>query len=133
MADSRRLLIIEDDHDTAGLMSYVAERAGHRPILTWSGKEGLRLLEEGGADLILLDLMLLDLDGWSVLETIRADERFRTVPVIIVSARHPAEQVRAIEAHAGMFDSYIGKPFAVEQLASEIETVLSHRAGREEQ
>lgn len=125
MADLRRLLIIEDDQDTAGLLSYVVQRAGHQPILAHGGREGLRLLKQTGADLILLDLMMLDLDGWSVLEKIRADDRFRTTPVIIVSAKHAAEQVATVQAHAGMYQLFVGKPFAVEELSAAIEALLN--------
>lgn len=121
---ARRVLIIEDDPDIIQLLYYVATRAGCEPVLASGGKQGLRLAKKGGLDLILLDLMMDDLDGWSTLEALKADERLRPVPVIIVTVKQEVEDYAEIEAHAGMFESWVAKPFQVDELVDRIHKAL---------
>jgi adenylate cyclase len=125
MALKRRIMIIEDDPDMIELLSLILRRGGYEPIPALGGKEGLRLLPETKADLILLDLMMEDMSGWAVLETIRSDESLRSLPVIIVSARHHLEDPAQTNAHAGQFEGYLVKPFIVRDLLSEIEEAMS--------
>lgn len=124
MAEKRRILIIEDDPGTIKLIAQIVERAGHTALLARSGYEGLRLLRAGGIDLLLLDLMMKDIDGWTLLETIRADEYMSALPVLIVSAKHPQEDPVQTEAHAGMFTAYMVKPFEVNELVAKIAQIL---------
>jgi DNA-binding response OmpR family regulator len=124
----RKILIIEDDPSTINLLHQIVLQAGYEPILARRGPEGLRLLRDFGADLILLDIMMRGMDGWTVLKRIKADELTQSVPVIIVSARAPSQQSSEVEAHAGMFDDYFIKPFEIDPLISRIAELLS--AGR---
>jgi len=124
MAERQRVLIVEDDPGTINLLKHIVHRAGYEAILARGGKEGLRLLQEGGADLILLDLMMRDMDGWTVLETIKGDDRFGTLPVIIVSAKAPSEHPVAMENHAAEFEAYFIKPFEINELLAKISELL---------
>lgn len=126
MAQPRRVLIIEDEPSTLNLLAHIVRQAGYEPVLAKRGREGLRLLRELGADLILLDLMLRDVDGWSVLLTIKADHRMRTVPVVIVSARAPLK----MDPYTSLYADYIIKPFDVDGLVLRIGEILE--AGPEE-
>lgn len=129
MTDNRRVLIVEDDPGTIRLLNQIVKRAGYEPLLARNGREGLAVLQDEGADLLLLDLMMRDIDGWTLLETIKADPRFATLPVLIVSARHPREDPIRVEAHAGMFVDYLVKPFEVDQLVARIGQVLDGEGG----
>jgi DNA-binding response OmpR family regulator len=124
MAEEYRILIVEDDSGTRKLIAQIVERAGYRAILARGGQEGLHLLQKDGADLLLLDLMMKDIDGWSLLETIKTDDRLLSLPVIIVSAKHPREDPLQIEAHANMFEAYFVKPFDVTELVAKMTEVL---------
>ncbi len=124
MAPTPRILIVEDDPDNIRLLYYVVKQAGYAPIMAQGGREALRLLRESGADLILLDVMMDGLDGWGTLEAVRADERLRSVPVIIVTARQLAEQHDQILDHAGMYQDYVSKPFSVSELTHRIARFL---------
>jgi CheY-like chemotaxis protein len=124
MAEKRRILIVEDDPGTIMLIAQIVERAGHTPLLARGGHEGLRLLHEGGIDLLLLDLMMRDIDGWTLLETIKMDDRLSALPVLIVSAKHPREDPDRTEAHAGMFTAYLVKPFEVNEMVAKIAQIL---------
>jgi len=120
-----RILIIEDHQSTLDLLDQIVKRGGYEPILARGGQEGLRLLRENGADLVLLDLMMKNMDGWTLLDTIKADHRLCTVPVIIISAKHPVEDPRQVEVHAGMFEEYLTKPFHLSELLARIAEILS--------
>jgi len=124
MADKRRVLIVEDDPGTSHLLAQIVKRTGYIASLARTGTEGLSRLRKEGADLLLLDLMMRDMDGWTLLETIRADEQFSTLPVVIISARHPQEDPQRTEEHAGMFDDYLVKPFEVDELVAKLREIL---------
>lgn len=130
MTATRRVMIIEDDLDTIELLRVILELKGYQPLPALGGKRGLQLLEEEGpVDLILLDLMMDDIDGWTVLRTIKEDTRLREIPVIILSVRHQMEDVGRTKAHAGMFAGYVVKPFNVRELMAKIEEVLAGTPG----
>lgn len=124
MTEKRQIMIIEDDPDMIDLLSLVLKRGGFEPIPALGGQEGLRLLQETSVDLILLDLMMEDMSGWTVLESVKADERHRTTPVIIVSARHHLEDPSQTVAHADQFEGYVVKPFLVRDLISQIKETI---------
>jgi CheY-like chemotaxis protein len=117
-------MIIEDDPDMIDLLSVILRRGGYEPVAGLGGQQGLGLLREGGADLILLDLMMDDMSGWRVLELVKEDESLRNIPVLIVSARHYLEDPHQTEAHAGLFEGYLVKPFVVRDLLTKIVEAL---------
>jgi CheY-like chemotaxis protein len=124
MTQNQRVLIIEDDPDMIDLLSVILKRGGYEPVRALGGQEGLRLLREGGAALILLDLMMDDISGWQVLDIVKSDEHLRQIPVLIISARHHLEDPEQTAAHAGLFEGYLVKPFVVRDLLSKIVEAL---------
>jgi adenylate cyclase len=124
MTHKPRVMIIEDDPDMIDLLTVILKRGGFEPVSGLGGQEGLRVLREEGADLILLDLMMDDMSGWHVLELVKQDETLRMIPVLIVSARHFLEDPYQTEAHAGLFEGYLVKPFVVKDLLSKIVEAL---------
>ena len=71
MAEKQRVLIVEDDPGTLALLTQIVIRAGYEPLRARRGEEGWALLQEERVDLLLLDLMMRDVDGWTLLETIK--------------------------------------------------------------
>ena len=124
MTVKQRVLIIEDDADMIELLGVILRRGNYEPVSALGGEEGLRMLRDGKADLILLDLMMEDMSGWKVLEQIKADEDLARIPVLIVSARHYLEDPIQTEAHADLFEGYLVKPFVVRDLLHQIEEAL---------
>jgi class 3 adenylate cyclase len=129
--DERRLnipgtvLVIDDNVSNRGLLTRRLSREGHRAIAIDSGLKALRVLESEEVDLILLDLMMPDLDGFQVLERLKADERFREIPVIMISGLHETESViRCIEAGA---EDYLPKPFNSVLLRARINASLERK------
>ena len=124
MTQVPRVLVIEDDPDMIDLLSVILRRGGYQPVSALGGQEGLRILREQGAELILLDLMMDDISGWRVLELVKQDEKLRNIPVLIVSARHFLEDPDQTAAHAGLFEGYLVKPFIVRDLLTKIVEAL---------
>jgi DNA-binding response OmpR family regulator len=118
------VLVVEDEREIRELLRRYLERAG-LPVLTAAGgAEAIRMLNEGAARLVLLDLGLPDVDGEEVLRAARAAGE---VPVIVLTARSAAEdRIRGLTLGA---DDYVTKPFSPTEVVLRVQAVL-HRAGR---
>lgn len=120
-----RLLLVEDEPDLLDLLSLFLEDAGHEVLRAATGREGARLLREGHPDVVLLDLTLPDMDGWSVLDAVRSDPTAGAVPVLIVSANaFPHEEARA--RYQGV-RAFLRKPYDPDRVVAEVERVLRAR------
>ena len=118
-----KLLLVEDEAPIRTLMRMALTTAGYAALEMSDGRALIETLEQGGIDLILLDVMLPGEDGFTLLDKIR---RYQ-VPVIFVSARSQlADKVQALQAGA---DDYITKPFEMMELLARVESVL-RRTGR---
>ena len=124
MAPKHRVLIVEDNPGTSALLIQIVRRAGYDSVLAEGGNEALECLEAGRVDLILLDLMMRGMDGWTLLDIIREDKRFQKLPVCIVSARHPREDPDQVEAYADKIQAYFVKPFELDQLVAKMKEIL---------
>jgi len=125
---SKKILIIEDDAGIIELLEAVLESGQYEPIAGRGGRDGLLKLRESGADLVLLDLMMDDVDGWAVLEAIQADPGLRDIPVIIVSVRSPLEDLDRAEKYDSFYVDYVVKPFSVRELLARIDAALAGQA-----
>jgi len=118
-----RILSIEDDPEMGGLLQLIFERKGYRVIGVRRGDFGLELLRSLKPDVLLLDLMLPDVNGWELYQQMKADKELAKVPVIIVSARD-AEQDAADGYHVVGNDRFVEKPFEVKDLLDTVYEVL---------
>ncbi|MBK9171138.1 MAG: response regulator transcription factor [Bryobacterales bacterium] len=117
---SSRVLVIEDEQRIADFVSKGLQGAGYTVEVVNTGKQGVDRVHDSDFDLILLDLMLPDIDGLSVLETLR--NRKVTCPVLILSARGAVDdRVHGLEVGA---DDYITKPFAFVELLARVRALL---------
>ena len=123
---SYRILMIDDDREMVTLGRLILEREGFEVISAYSGVEGLEILNEraDSIDLVLLDIMMIGMDGWQVLETIKASETLGHLPVIMLTARHYLEDESETSNYADKFDGYIVKPFVVRDLLGKINNLL---------
>ena len=122
MTYAKTIIIIEDDKDIANLLHYNIQRIGVKLLLAYDGEEGLRLIRENMADLIILDLMLPKRDGFDILSIIKEDAVYCDVPVLILSAKiNPGAIIRGFRM--GAVD-YIPKPFNVGELLLKVKEVL---------
>ncbi|MCA9517568.1 MAG: response regulator transcription factor, partial [Myxococcales bacterium] len=118
------LLLLEDDEAIASKLACELERAGHRCERVAAVRDGLQALASGGYELVLLDLMLPDQDGFTFITEAR---KVSKVPIIVLSARvEGRDKVRALELGA---DDYVTKPFWIEEVLARIGAVVRrHRA-----
>lgn len=115
-----KLLLVEDEAPIRTLMRMALTTAGYAALEMSDGRALIETLEQGGIDLILLDVMLPGEDGFTLLDKIR---RYQ-VPVIFVSARSQlADKVQALQAGA---DDYITKPFGTSELLARLRTAIRH-------
>lgn len=114
-----RILIAEDDSGSRELLRRFLNSHGHEVIAVANGTEALERFTEGGADLLLLDVMMPRLDGWAVLEEVRQES---DVPVIMVTVKDATDdKVRGLQVGA---DDYVTKPFDLQELEARIEAVM---------
>jgi len=119
-----RILVIEDHPSTLNMLGDILQDAGYETVLALGGNEGIRLLRQETIDLIILDLVLEDMDGWTVLQTIKMDENLGSMPVVIVTARTKAQEARSFQSHVGLFEGYVLKPFLVDELLDQVRRIL---------
>ena len=122
-----RVLVIEDERALVDGLVYNLEREGHEAIVAYDGQEGLRKAQTLLPELIILDLMLPGLGGQDVLKAVRAGERTRDIPVIILSAR--AEEVDQVVGFSIGCDDYVTKPFSVKVLLQRIKALQRRAEG----
>ena len=124
---AKKVLIVEDDNNIAELLHLYLEKEGFETQVARDGGKGVELFRSFQPDLVLLDLMLPVMDGWSVLKKIRESGK---TPVIMLTAKGELEdRVTGLESGA---DDYIVKPFEMKEVLARIHAVL-RRAGAEEE
>jgi two-component system alkaline phosphatase synthesis response regulator PhoP len=123
---NERILVVDDEADILRLVEYNLARNGCRVTCVGSGEAALKSAREAPPDLVLLDLMLPGVDGFSVCRELKADPRTAAVPVVILSARgEESDVVAALELGA---DDYVTKPFSPRVLVARVRAVLRRRA-----
>ena len=120
-----KILIVEDDDDIAELVRYNLVKDGFRPVAVSRGEDALDLLNTDNFDLVLLDLMLPGIDGLDLCRELKAIEKLRSIPVIMLTAKgEESDIVTGLELGA---DDYIVKPFSPKVVIARIRSVLRRR------
>jgi len=125
-----RIVCIEDDQDMIDLIRLIVTRRGYE-LVGWAtgGREGIEVIRREKPDLVLLDLMMPDIDGWEVYQQMKADPALRHIPVIVVTARaHNVDRVLGL--HIARVDDYLTKPFGPSDLIASIERVMRRVSAR---
>ncbi|GAB3388188.1 heavy metal response regulator transcription factor [Massilia agri] len=125
------ILVIEDEPKTGDYLQRGLAESGFAVRLARNGRDGLAIVREEAIELVVLDVMLPRMDGWQVLEALRADPESEQIPVLFLTARDEVEdRVRGLELGA---DDYLVKPFAFVELVARIRTLLRRGPVREEE
>jgi DNA-binding response OmpR family regulator len=119
----RRVVYIEDEQEMIDLVKLILSRKRFEVIGANGGREGLDAVRKNSPDVILLDLMMPDMDGWEVYQQLKADESTHDIPVIVITAK--AQNIdKVLALHIAKVDDYIPKPFTPKDLLDSIEKVL---------
>jgi DNA-binding response OmpR family regulator len=125
-ATVRHIICIEDEPEMIDLIQLILTRRGFEVTGATGGKEGITLVREKRPDLVLLDLMMPDMDGWEVYQQMKAEESTRNIPVIVVTAK--AQNIdKVLGLHIAKVDDYIAKPFSPQELIDSVEKVLGSK------
>jgi two-component system alkaline phosphatase synthesis response regulator PhoP len=122
---SQTILVVDDEHDIVQFVRAYLEDAGYRVVTADNGQDALYAARQEKPDLVVLDLMMPEMDGW---EFIRRYRRERAIPIIILTARvEETDQVLGLELGA---DDYITKPFSPRALVARVRAVLRRVQGK---
>jgi len=117
-----RVLVVDDEPDLVHILEFGLKAAGYQVDVAADGQEGLKKARETKPDILLLDLMLPKLDGYKVCRLLKFDERYRQIPIIILSARtQEGDQALAKEMGANLF---VTKPYEFGEILAHIEALL---------
>ena len=117
-----RILVVDDEPDLIRVLEFGLKASGYAVEVAADGQEGLKKAREIKPDVILLDLMLPKLDGYKVCRLLKFDDRFKHIPIIILSARtQEGDQTLALEMGANRF---VTKPYDFAEILGYIETLL---------
>ncbi len=123
----KRILCIEDEPEMIDLIRLILGRRGFEVLGAAGGTAGLKEVREQLPDLVLLDLMMPDMDGWEVYQQMKAEDSTRGIPVIVVTAK--AQSIdKVLGLHIAKVDDYIAKPFSPQDLLNSVEKVLGKKA-----
>jgi DNA-binding response OmpR family regulator len=122
-----RVVCIEDEPEMIDLVRLILSREGFEVIGAPGGMEGLHAVEDLQPQLVLLDLMMPDIDGWEVYQRMKANPNTRNIPVIVLTAR--AQSIdKVLGLHIAKVDDYITKPFGPAELMRSISRVLAAKS-----
>jgi two-component system response regulator VicR len=126
MAEEKKMVVcIEDEPEMIDLVKLILGRKGFDLVGAVGGREGLETVRRLKPNLVLLDLMMPDMDGWEVYQQMKADEDLKNIPVIVVTAK--AQSIdKVLGLHIAKVDDYVTKPFGPQELLQSVNKVLGN-------
>jgi DNA-binding response OmpR family regulator len=115
------ILVIEDDPVVSHLVVSTLQREGMIVLSAANGNEGLRMVAESRPTLVLLDIVLPDLDGWSILRRLRTDCDYQPAVIMLTTRKEEPDRILGLDLGA---DDYIGKPFSARELVARVRAVM---------
>jgi len=117
-----KILVVDDEADLVETIQFALELEGYNVLVASNGEEGLNIARQEKPDLILLDLMLPKLDGYKVCRLLKFDERYKYIPILMLTAR-TQEKDKILGKETGA-NEYITKPFEMDELMAKIKSYL---------
>ncbi|MBE3119043.1 MAG: response regulator [Candidatus Atribacteria bacterium] len=124
--NTKMILCIEDEQEMIDLIRLILSPRGFEIRGANGGKEGLEIIRKYHPDLVLLDLMMPEMDGWEVYQQMKAGEATKNIPVIVVTAK--AQSIdKVLGLHIAKVDDFIVKPFSPQELLTSVDKVLERK------
>lgn len=121
--ERKKILIVEDEMDLLNLIDFNLTRRGYKTAAALDGLDAMKKVEEYKPDIIVLDLMLPEMDGWKFCKSLR--QKKSDVPIVILTAKAmPEDRLKGFEIGA---DDYLTKPFSIEELIIRVDKLLEKR------
>ncbi len=122
-----RILVVDDDKKIVRLIHSYLEQAGYQVLTAYDGETALHTIRREKPDLVVLDLMLPDRDGWEITRIVRGDQTLAGLPIIMLTARvEDVDKIVGLEVGA---DDYITKPFNPREVVDRVKAVLRRAGG----
>src|ERR1051325_5693935 len=121
------ILVVDDERDIVELVRYNLTQAGYRVVSAMDGRQAVDMARRERPDLVVLDLMLPTLPGAEVARILKQDEKTRTIPILMLTAR--GEEVDRVVGFELGADDYVVKPFSVRELLLRIDAILRRLKG----
>lgn len=119
----KKILIADDEHKIIMTLEYAFRKAGYEVFIARDGSEVLELLKTEIPDIILLDIMMPKVDGFTTLQEIKSQDNLKDIKVIFLSAKNnPADIEKGLKMGA---DDYITKPYSIKKLTERVEELLA--------
>jgi two-component system alkaline phosphatase synthesis response regulator PhoP len=125
---AKKILIVDDDPDLVEAVSTILESKGYAVSTAYGGVEGLKKAKAESPDLIVLDVMMPDKDGYAVCKELKADEKYRAIPILLLTAVVSNIPTTKYTHQMGMdteADDYVDKPVEPQELVRRVEALLS--------
>ncbi|MBI5951288.1 MAG: response regulator [Chloroflexi bacterium] len=120
-----RILIVEDNMDTYELVNFILKKNGYETFLAVNGRDGVTAAQKQKPDLIIMDMSMPEMDGWTATGLIKRDEQTASIPLIALTAHAlPADRQRAMNAGCS---EYITKPMDLEDLVEAVQYWVNKR------
>ncbi len=124
---AQRILVVDDDREIVRLLSAYLEQSNYKVFAAYDGETALHILRRERPDLVILDLMLPDRDGWDVTRIIRGDPTLKNIPIVMLTARvEDQDKIVGLELGA---DDYVTKPFNPREVMARVRAVLRRAQG----
>jgi len=121
----KKILVVDDEKDIVAMLKYNLEKEGYTVLTALNGTRALEQAREQKPNLILLDVMMPEIDGWEVCKQLMKDEQTSTIPVIFLTAKgSEVDEVVGLELGA---DDYIIKPISIRKLIARVKTALRRK------
>ena len=118
----QRILVVDDDREIVRLVRAYLEQSGYQALVAYDGEMALHMIRREHPDLVILDLMMPERDGWDVTRVVRGDESLAETPIIMLTARvEDHDKIVGLELGA---DDYVTKPFNPREVVARVRAVL---------
>ena len=123
---ANKIMIVDDEPDVVDLVKIVLKSEGYDVVTATSGREALEKIGDEMPDLVLLDIMMPQMDGWEVYNHIKTNSKTRDIPVAMLTAKSQSID-KMIGLHVVQVDDYITKPFGRAELLERVKKILSEK------